>query len=63
MLAIVEIAGQQLDQKVITDSEYMVFCDKGKSFQYRNITTNIKGMYNIMNAVKEDLECFEKYDY
>ncbi len=33
------------------------------SYEFRTLISMVKGMYNIMNKVKDDLEYFQQYDY
>jgi hypothetical protein len=31
-------------------------------YEFRTLTTIVKGMYNIMNKVKDDFDYFKEYD-
>ena len=55
-----EICIDQLSRKVITDEDFDRFATRN-SYEFRTLTSIVKGMYNIMNQVKEDLEFFQYY--
>ncbi len=52
-----------IKRNFINEEEYKDFTDPVIKYQFRTITTPIKGMYNIMNEVKSDLEYFSGMDY
>ena len=58
-----EICIDQLQRNVINDEDFDKFTSVKNRYEFRTLTTLIKGMYNIMNKVKDDLEYFKEYDY
>jgi len=57
-----EICDDQLKSNVINKEDYVNFTTE-THYEFRTLTTFVKGMYNIMNQVKEDLDYFKTYDY
>ncbi len=46
-----QILSRQLEERIIDETQYMKFGDKFKyEYEYRNITTTVKGLYNIKEA-------------
>ena len=59
-----QILSRQLADGFIDENEYMKFGDKIKyEYEYRNITSTVKGLYNIKNEVKDDLDYFMSLPY
>ena len=63
----INILDNQLNRGIITLEEYNTFADEQmkvkKKYEYRNITHQIKGLYNIMHKVEEDLKYFINQPY
>ena len=57
-----EICKDQLKRNVINQADFIEFTTE-THYEFRTLTTFVKGMYNIMNQVKEDLDYFKTYDY
>ena len=53
---------RQLKRNVINQADFEEFTTENK-YEFRTLTSIVKGMYNIMNKVKDDLEYFQQYDY
>ncbi len=52
-----QILSRQLVDSFIDDNAYMKYADKLKDkYEYRNIRTVVKGLYNIKNAIKDDMD-------
>ena len=47
----IEICKDQLKRNFINEEDYKDYTDPAIKYQFRTITTPIKGMYNIMNEV------------
>ncbi len=46
----------------IDEDEYMMFGDKiNNEYEYRNITSMVKGWYNIKEVIKADLDYLWNY--
>ncbi len=59
-----EILSRQLAEGIIDETQYMKFGDKLEyEYEYRNITSIIKGLYNIKEAIKNDLDYFMSLPY
>ncbi len=53
---------RQLEEGIIDENEYMKFGNKVKyEYEYRNITSTVKWLYNIKNVIKDDLDYFMSY--
>ena len=50
---VLEICRDQLSRKVITDEDFDNFITE-THFEFRTLTSVVKGMYNIMNKVKDN---------
>ena len=55
-----QILSRQLEEGIIDETEYVKFGDPffKYEYEYRNITSPVKGLYNIKNVIKDDLELF-----
>jgi len=59
-----QILSRQLADGFIDEDEYMKFGSKLKyEYEYRNITTTVKGLYNIKEVIKDDLDYFMTLPY
>jgi len=59
-----QILSRQLADGFIDEAEYMKFGSKLKyEYEYRNITTSVKGLYNIKEVIKDDLDYFMTLPY
>ncbi len=59
-----QILSRQLADGFIDDTDYMRYDNKPKyKYEYRNITTPVKGLYNIKNEIKDDLDYFMTLPY
>ena len=59
-----QILSRQLADGFIDEDEYMKFGNKIKyEYEYRNVTTPVKGLYNIKNEIKDDLDYFMTMPY
>ena len=59
-----QILSRQLAEGIIDETEYMNFGNKIKNeYEYRNITSVVKGLYNIKEVIKEDLDYFVRFPY
>ena len=59
-----QILSRQLADGFIDDNEYMKYADKPKyKYEYRNITSVVKGLYNIKNVIKDDIDYFITFPY
>ena len=59
-----QILQRQLADGFIDDNEYMKYADKPKyKYEYRNITSVVKGLYNIKNVIKDDIDYFITFPY
>ena len=59
-----QILSRQLADGFIDEDEYMKFGSKLKyEYEYRNITTSVKGLYNIKEVIKDDLDYFMTLPY
>jgi hypothetical protein len=59
-----QVLSRQLADGIIDENEYMKFGDKIKyEYEYRNITSTVKGLYNIKEAIKDDLDYFMGLPY
>ncbi len=48
-----QILSRQLEEEIIDENEYMKFGSKLKyEYEYRNITSTVKGLYNIKDVIK-----------
>ncbi len=51
-----QILSRQLAEGVMDETGYMMFGNKIKyEYEYRNITSTVKGLYNIKNVIEDDL--------
>ncbi len=51
-----DVLSRQLADGFVDDTEYMIYADKPKyKYEYRNITSVVKGLYNIKNVIKDDI--------
>ena len=59
-----QILSRQLAEGIIDETEYMNFGNKIKNeYEYRNITSVVKGLYNIKEVIKDDLDYFMTLPY
>ena len=59
-----EVLSRQLADGFIDENEYMKYADKPKyKYEYRNITSVVKGLYNIKNVIKDDIDYFLSMPY
>ena len=59
-----QILSRQLADGIIDENEYMKFGSKIEyEYEYRNITSPVKGLYNIKNVIKDDLDYFMSLPY
>ena len=59
-----QVLSRQLADGIIDENEYMKFGDKIKyEYEYRNITSTVKGLYSIKNVIKDDLDYFMSLPY
>ena len=57
-----QILSRQLAEGIIDETEYMNFGNKIKNeYEYRNITSVVKGLYNIKEVIKDDLDYFVRF--
>ncbi len=59
-----QILSRQLEGEIIDENEYMNFGLKTKhEYEYRNITSTVKWLYNITEVIKADLDYFMSFPF
>ncbi len=59
-----QILSRQLVEGIIDETQYMNFGNKFlNEYEYRNITTTVKGLYKIKEVIKDNLDYFMSLPY